>query len=156
MKTGIRAIHVAAVLFCIFGLLVASESRKLSYWSEYGPGPGFFPFGLGVSIFILALFILIDELRKRDKAEAAAPFYSGWSRDRKPLLTIAAFAFLMFTVNIVGFYISSSLFIGFLVKVVERKPWWIVLTVTTSAMLFFYLVFDYFLSVQLPQGYFGR
>ena len=156
MKTGIRAIHIAAILFSIFGLAVVVESRKLTYWSEYGPGPGFFPFGLGILILIFSLFILIEEVRKKDKVEAAAPFYSGWNRDRKPLLAIAAYAFLMITVDIAGFYVSGSLFIVFLTKVVERKPWWIVLLVTAAAMLFFYLVFAFFLGVQLPKGFFAR
>lgn len=156
MKTGIRAIHITAVLFSIFGLVLTLESRKLDYWSEYGPGPGFFPLGLGVIIFILAILILIGEVRNKDKAKAAEPFYGGWIRDRKPVLAITAFAFLMFTVKYLGFYLTSSLFIMFLTRVVEGKRWWVSLTVTAGAVIFFYFVFTHFLSVQLPTGFWGR
>jgi len=152
----IKAVHLAGVLFILFGLSVIWESRKLQYWSDSGPGPGFFPFWLGIIIVITAFLTLYQTLRQeREKAEQK-PFFAGWEEARKPIFAIGAFIAFIFLVRFTGFYIGAALFIAFIVGFVERRSWAIVAAVTILCLAGFFYVFDHLLQVQLPVVFFKR
>ncbi len=152
----IKAAHIPGVLFILFGLLVIWESRRLQYWSDSGPGPGFFPLWLGIVIGLTAFLTLYKTFRQEGEKAEKEPFYAGWQQARKPTLVLAAFSVLVVLVRFTGFYIGSALFIGFIVGVVERRSWVTVAAVTILSLVGFFYVFDHLLQVQLPVLFFKR
>lgn len=58
---------IGGVVVLILGLAVVFFSLQLTYYSEYGPGPGFLPLWLGVVLIGCAIFVIINVLKKHDK-----------------------------------------------------------------------------------------
>jgi hypothetical protein len=52
----------AGLLFIVIGIAFAIGAREYSMGSSARPGPGYFPFGLGVILAILGAFILFEAL----------------------------------------------------------------------------------------------
>jgi hypothetical protein len=52
----------AGLLFLVVGIAFAAGSRNYSFGSSAKPGPGFFPFGLGLLLALLGMFILFESL----------------------------------------------------------------------------------------------
>ena len=50
-----RLYQIVAILFLAFGAFVIYLLLELSYSADYGPGPGFFSFWLGVLLILLAV-----------------------------------------------------------------------------------------------------
>src|SRR3990170_1204179 len=56
---------IAALFITLLGITTVTLARQLPYEAEYGPGPGFLPFWLGVTFVILSVFLLRDALKLR-------------------------------------------------------------------------------------------
>ena len=54
----------------LLGIAIAFFSSQLPYYSEYGPGPGFLPFWLGIVLIGSAVFVLVNILKKHVKVDA--------------------------------------------------------------------------------------
>ena len=61
-----RADQIGAVLLLLFGVGYAAIAVKsYTYWGASGPGSGFFPFWLGVTMAVLATIFLVGATRQR-------------------------------------------------------------------------------------------
>ena len=74
---------IAALCITLLGITTIALARQLPYEAEYGPGPGFLPFWLGVTFVVLSVFLLRGALNLRvgappavAKETAARPFFS--------------------------------------------------------------------------------
>ena len=56
---------IAALCITLLGITTIGLARQLPYEAEYGPGPGFLPFWLGVTFVVLSVFLLRDALNLR-------------------------------------------------------------------------------------------
>ena len=55
----------------------------------------------------------------------------------------------------VGFFFSTILFLGFLLRGIGHEKWPTVFSVTTVATAVSYFIFQHWLDVQLPRGFLG-
>jgi hypothetical protein len=115
------------------------------------PGPGFFPFGLGI-ILILLSFALIFRHWERDSAPA--PFWPGraWLR---PLLGVAILVFYALVIGFIGFLPTTFIFLIIWMRVIERLRWRTILSISIGTTVALYLIFSFLLEVPLPQGFLG-
>lgn len=148
----VKAIHVTAVLFTLLGLFVVWECRKLPYWSEFGPGAGFMPLWIGILLALLSMALVIQLLRLKDEGVPQRVFLTGWKDSRRVWLIILGWCSMGLLIRWLGFHLPSVLFVFFAVGFVERKPWWVALTVAVLTVLSFYLIFDVLLNSDLPRG----
>jgi hypothetical protein len=70
-----RLYQIVAVIFVAFGAFVLYLSLDLSYSADYGPGPGFFSFWLGILLILLGGIDFIGTTRRPRE-----PFPKGLSR----------------------------------------------------------------------------
>jgi len=118
-------------------------------WSR--PGPGFFPFGLGIVLTILS-FALVFRHWKKDPTPA--PFWPGrtWLR---PLLGVAILVFYALVVDFVGFIPTTFIFLVIWMWVIERLRWRTIISISIGTTIALYLIFTLFLEVPLPHGFLG-
>ena len=66
------------------------------------------------------------------------------------------FALVLYAIgmNYIGFFFSTLLFLGFLLRSIDPQRWSVVLTVSVLATVISYGIFQYWLDVQLPTGLF--
>lgn len=145
-----RADQISALIWMFIGVVVILQSRKLDYMAEYGPGPGFLPFWLGVGTFIIGLLLLFNATILSNKTEVIKlPTQNAAYRLLIVISAIFAFALL---VEKIGFLICIGLLFFFILFFVERKGWKFSLMMTFASPIVIWVIFDLALDLRLPRG----
>lgn len=152
MKKGDR-------VFSIFGmglsLWLILESLQFDYLSEFGPGPGFEPFWLGVFLAILSISLFINTFRRQADEEDEKSCLPGWKslgRLGLILLLIAGFALGFSTL---GLLLTVFLFVAIILFTLEgiSIPKSIFYGIVFSGFTF--LIFSYWMNINFPKGFLG-
>jgi putative tricarboxylic transport membrane protein len=144
-----RVYQAAALCFAALSAFVVWESWNLEYYTNLGPGPGFFPLWLGVALGGLSLAWLVRESGRSGKPKGGAllPPRAGIVRILSILAALAAMAGLM---NLLGFQLTMFLFLLFLLMVMGRQTLWVTLVVALLCSVGVYHLFGGYLDVALP------
>jgi hypothetical protein len=152
MKKGDRVFS----LICMgLGLWLILESQKFEYLTKFGPGPGFLPFWLGVILGLIALFAFVGTFSGKRKNETNEPRLPGWGslgRIGLIMLVMAGFAFFM---NGLGFILTVFLFVTILLFVLEGVNILKSLFFGVMFSAFIFLIFRYWMELDLPRGLLG-
>jgi putative tricarboxylic transport membrane protein len=147
-----RSDLISGISVGAFGLYVTVNSSRLDYVSEYGPGPGFLPFWLGIGLLALAVYLaarnLVRPAREPRKAEswtAVARVLSGW----------LALMVAIFLLPWIGFSLTLALLTAFLIVALERRSRWTGFGVGFGLAIGFYLIFVFALGLSLPVSRWG-
>jgi len=141
-------------ILLVFGAFVVHESLDLSYYgTDFGPGPGFFSFWLGVLVILVSLPQIVGTLRRR-----ADPLPDGFVPDRdgvkRMLCVFGALLASLLLMNRLGFSLTILGFSLFLLRALGRQSWWVTLTLSVVASFGMFYVFR-MLQVFLPVGVLG-
>lgn len=143
---------IAAFCLAGFGGYVAYAGSKLSYVSEVGPGPGFFPFWIGIGLLLLSCYQLIFTATTPSRQQSMARSWRGGSRAGAAWLAVAASIFLH---RWLGFAASFILLAVFLMVVLEGRAVRRALAIGAVLALGFHLLFVVALGISLPAGPWG-
>jgi putative tricarboxylic transport membrane protein len=137
--------------FLLLSIYVGEVSfLRLDLGSLHKPGPGFMPFW---SAIILGIFMLLQDSLPHKAKEA------GEKREKihwqAVFLAFASLLVCIFIFERLGYIISTLLFVGFLLKGIERKGWLSTILASVLMTLFSYCVFKVWLQADLPKGIFG-
>jgi putative tricarboxylic transport membrane protein len=146
--------QVAAVALLVTFAFFVFESYQLSLRDALGPGPGFFPFWLGILAAVLAVVLLTQlHLGRVDLGTDALVFDRAGLRNAVLVLVglIVATALL----DVVGFRLSMLLLIPYLLVVLGVRNWVAVGICSAAGSFGVYYVFFDLLKVPLPAGIFG-
>jgi len=141
-------------LLVAFGAFIIHESLDHNYYgSDFGPGPGFFSFWLGILLIVLSIIQIVMIHRR-----PAEPLPDGFIPNREGLKRIlsivAALAASLFLMNVLGFSLTMMGFCIFLLRRLGRQPWW--QTLILSAVAGFGMAYLFgLLQVVLPRGFLG-
>lgn len=152
MKKGDRVFSIICIGLSLWLIL---ESQKFNYLSKFGPGPGFLPFWLGIILGLIALFALAGTFIGKTKHEGDEPRLPGRDslvRVGLIMLVMAGFALL---VNSLGFILTVFCFVSILLFALEGLGFLksLFYGVMFSACIF--LVFIYWMELDLPKGLLG-
>lgn len=136
---------LAAAVFFIW------QSALLPFGRVELPGPGFFPFALGIVLALLALAILY--LTLRDKVGDAVAVFLG---HRDVLVALAALVGVAAAFEQVDSYVTLGVFTAVLLIFVARASLWRVALGATLGMVAVWAVFRLALGVRLPVGEFWQ
>ena len=136
-----------------FALVLLFAARKLPLMSEFGPSSGFFPTILSGLLVLLGLMIIINAWwRSRNiKTSPETPKILGPDKKKFFLYLALFFAFSLFFAEL-GYTLSMVLFLGFILKYVEKQSWKTTFGVVIISGLVSYFLFVKFLSIPLPEG----
>jgi len=151
MKRGWQV--ATAVLLAIFAFF-AFESFQLSLRDALGPGPGFFPFWLGVLGAALAVVLLVQlHLNQVDLGAEALKFDRAGVRS--VMLVLAGLTAATALLDVIGFRVSMLLLIAYLLVILGARSR-VAIAVCAFAGSFgvFHVFFD-LLKVPLSVGIFG-
>lgn len=134
--------------------LVIFDTRHLSYWSDYSPGPAFAPWWIAICGLVLSAALTVQVLR-------AAPQDDFWTEETTPAglfragLTFASLIVFLLAIPRLGLVLSSVLTAAFIMLVVLRRA---VLPSLVSALisgLIIYGIFVWWLMIPVPKGPLG-
>jgi len=143
--------RITGYILLIIGVVTAWSSTQLAMGSFKRPGPGFLPFGLACILIVLAVALIASRWKKNS---GRIPFWPErtWLR---PLLGSLAFALYALLIGLIGFLLTTFVFMILWMWVIEGISWRQIATVSTGVTLVLYLIFSYFLEVPLPGGIFS-
>lgn len=141
--------QTAALGFVALSAFVVWESWNLEYYTNLGPGPGFFPLWLGIVLGGLSLIWLVQVCRRSRRAKDVAwfPQRTGLVRILSILAALVVTAGLM---NLLGFQLMMFLFLVFLLIVLGRQTLWVTLVVALLGSVGLFHLFGGYLDVPLP------
>ncbi|MFQ5841104.1 MAG: tripartite tricarboxylate transporter TctB family protein [Thermodesulfobacteriota bacterium] len=150
-----RGDRVFALICLGLSLWLILESLQFDYTTEFTPGPGFEPFWLGVVLALLSLFLILGTFKRkgaREDEEKRLPGLKSLSRVGLILLIMAGFAFSMVTL---GFILTVFIFVSLILFVLEGVS--IFKSIYYGIMFsgFIFLIFRYWMNVNLPKGWLG-
>lgn len=114
------------------------------------PGPGLYPFFIGVIIFIFSIALLISEFR----APMSPPLF-GQGGLKTFLFMTATFCLWIAVMPFLGYVIVTLLATYAFCKIMKLEGWWKPLAVAAGTGFFIYLLFDYWLYIDFPRGLLG-
>jgi putative tricarboxylic transport membrane protein len=142
-----------ALFLLFFSIYVCVVSWRLGLGSLHKPGSGFMPFWSAVLIAILAVILLVQEIRSaRTAAQEERREKPNWKSIGLTLLFFLAYILLL---EYVGFVVGTVLFIGATLKIIEKKGWLLSTWVSVAMAFACYYIFKVWLQAELPRGLFG-
>lgn len=139
----------------VFLLLVAGAAISAISWG-YGlgsmrqPGPGLYPFFVGAAIAVFSVLLLVSESRSAENG----PILDKESGKTLALMTLT-FCFWIVAMPLLGYVVVTLLATFAFCKIMKLEGWWKPSAVAAGTALFIYLLFDYWLYVDLPRGILG-
>lgn len=110
--------------------------------------------GLGILLIVETGRSIVRGIKNR-KDENNTSFFQDlvkWLKGRQSLLLISMIAYVIL-IPIIGFYVTSFLFIVFLNYFLESRKIWELTVLPLVLLLLIYLLFNVFLGVNLPEGF---
>jgi uncharacterized protein YjeT (DUF2065 family) len=148
-----RSRDLSSSLFWIaFGLIFIIGGLKHGLTRQGIPGPGALPFLVGFILTSLSLVILIPSLfRKLEKGDTFSIPKDSLRKAGLALFALMAYAFLL---KPLGFFLTTLIFLIFVLRFIEPQKWRTVLTFSFLTAFGAYLIFAS-LQVELPKGFCG-
>lgn len=146
---------IFAIICMGLSLWLILESLQFDYLSDFGPGPGFEPFWLGVMLALLSIALLINTLRKKDNEEDDKPRLPGWKSLGRLGVIMLIMAGLALSMNTLGFILAVFIFVALILYILEKVS--ILKSVFYGIMFsgFIFLLFRYWMNIDLPKGFVG-
>jgi len=139
-----------SALFLLAGALVIYDSVRLgSSWGNDGPGPGYFPFYVGLIMTAASLVNLARGVMIRPQNNKTFVLAGQLKMVLTVLVPTALYAS---AVGWIGIYLSSVLFIGFFMRWLGKYAWWKVAAVSVGVVVALYFIFEIWFQVPLPKG----
>jgi hypothetical protein len=136
----------AGGLVALVGIIAIRAAWAHEFWSDFGPGPGFFPVVLGGGLIAMGAAVAAGGWLSRTGAAASDGQY------RKPLLVAGAMGVYLAVLDFLGFAVATALFLFALTHWVESRKAWLALVLAVSLTAGLHLLFDTLLKVALPAG----
>ncbi len=145
----------SAVFLLAVGALFSFEARTLKIGRIVQPGPGFFPFWLGLALMLLSLMLLLQCMRGKIIVETdGTPLWKGLQWPKVIFLLGVLLLYALFLESL-GYLLATFLLMFFLFRGIETQKWSVVIAGSVVTSLFTYILFRLWLQVQLPLGLWG-
>ena len=151
---GLRTLWVeifVALLVIALGLTVLIGSWHLgSKWTSDGPGPGYFPFYIGLIMCIAGAGIIVQTLRKRPD-----DIFADRQQLKQVLIVLVPAAVYVLAVQVIGVYIASALYIALFMAILGKYSPVKSAIAALVIMTLFFLMFEVWFKVPLFKGEFN-
>ena len=150
----IKSDRFSAFFFILLSLFVCQQSVALGLGTLGRPGPGLLTFGAGAGIGLLALGLLMQSIFSKEGQREIADNERTLQKGRLLLVCLSLFGYTI-VVNWLGFFLSTFGFVLFLLRIIESGRWWRMLMKAALITFGNYLIFEVWLGLNLPKGFFA-
>jgi putative tricarboxylic transport membrane protein len=150
-----RGWQVASLVFLALAAIVIYRSLEFPLTDSLGPGPGFFPFWLGMIGGGLAALLLVQVSAaglEEDPGRRLVPDRAGAGRVGQVVVGLVGFAMLL---TPLGFRLTALLFLGYLLIALGVRRWWLIALLSVAGSFGVFHAFYHWLRVPLPIGLLG-
>ncbi len=141
---------VVALLFMATACVVMWDSWRVgARWVSDGPQAGYFPFYIGVIMFIASLGTVLTGLLTKSPNLKTFVERSQFISVLQVLVPTAIFVAL---ISWLGLYVAGALFIIVFMLWIGKYPVWKAVPIAVGVMLFFFMLFERWFLIPLPKG----
>lgn len=137
------------IILMLLSLYILIGSVQLGFGTMKEPDAGFFPFLGGLVILISNATVLFQKVRENERIFKEKPGVKIF------LSIIFIFVFWIVVMPSLGYVIVSFVAAFSLFKLMKLEGWIKPLILSVAIALFIYLLFDYWLYIDLPRGILG-
>ena len=140
---------VSAILFAI-GAVVVFEARALGAgWQNDGPGPGYFPFYIGLILCVAGAGIFWQAVFSAKRNRGA--FVDREQLARVLSVFVPAIVYVV-AIVFVGIYVASAVYIAAFMVLLGKYPVWKSVAIGVAVNALFFAMFEVWFKVPLYKG----
>lgn len=146
---------ICSIIFLLTGLFLFQQSLGIKSIMEKDLGSGFMPKVIAVSLVAIAVLKLVLSIVKKDSENKSSKEDSD---SMGGLLTIGALLFYVLTFEIIGFILSTALYLFFQITILsnqENRKLGLFLIISVGFSIAIYGLFVYLIDRPLPIGILG-
>ena len=145
-----RVDALVAALLVMAGLVVVFEARRLGAgWTTDGPGPGYFPFYIGMILCIGGLGILYQALLSKS---ADTGVFIDREQFKRVVSVLAPAAVFVAAIMVLGQYVASAIYIAVFMVWLGRYSKLKSIAVGVGVNALFFVMFEVWFKVPLFKG----
>lgn len=137
-------------LLTALGVVIMMVSLAYGFGTFRRPGPGLYPFFIGLFILFFGIVLLLWGSKS-----TARPTLFDKEEKKTFLLMILAFCLWILMMPLLGYVLVTLLVTYGFCKIMKLEGWWKPISLSAGTALFIYLLFDYWLYIDLPRGFWG-
>ncbi len=141
-------VGVGVVLMALAGVLARESVVLGAGWGPTGPQPGFFPFLCSLVMGVGSAVTIVRALRGGPNR----PLYESSEEALGVLKVGIPIALAVASLQYLGFYVMTALYMGLFAAWYGRYRWYIVLPVSVLLPAVIYLVFEHGFRISLPKS----
>ena len=142
-------IVVASVLMIVAVVVMVDNLRIGIGWAYDGPEAGYFPFYVGVALFLASAGTLLANLFGRS---ADLGSFVGRSQLKLVLKVLVPTIVFVALIGFIGLYVAAALFIAFFMHWLGKYPVMKIVPVAILVPAALFLMFELWFLVPLPKG----
>lgn len=146
-----RTYQITAISLLIFSAFIANESLQLKYYTQLGPGPGFFSFWLSLVLAVLAT-AMFYQATFRNSDPKPGDFDDSRVAYFRMLTICAAWIWVTVMLEPLGYRLTMAVFISVLLLALGRVKWYLIILITILGSIIGYWFFHDIMRVLLPIG----
>jgi hypothetical protein len=139
---------VAAAIMALASLVMYDSQRVGAKWAFDGPQAGYFPFYVGLIMFVSAAATFLLALR----AKGPKRIFVDADQFRSVLAILVPSAVYVAAIYLLGIYVASALFLAFFMRVHGGYGPLLIAPVALGMPLILFLLFEVWFLVPLPKG----
>ncbi len=140
---------LTALLLMAVAAVVMFDSRRVGAgWADDGPQSGYFPFYIGLAMFVASAWTAVMQLARWGRFE----LFAERSQLRSVWTILWPMAVYVGLIPWLGIYVASIVLIGFFMLRHGRHGVVLTAAVAVGVPLFFFVVFERWFLVPLPKG----
>jgi hypothetical protein len=145
---------VVAAILVLIGIVVIVEARRLgASWGSDGPGPGYFPFYIGLILAGCGAAILVQAVRARASGSGEGNEVFVDSVQLKRVLSVLVpSAIYVGAIMVLGIYVASALFIALFMIILGKYPVLKSVVIGVAVNALFFCMFEIWFKVPLFKG----
>jgi putative tricarboxylic transport membrane protein len=141
---------VVAGLFIAFSVLVMYDNWRIgARWVSDGPQAGYFPFYIGVILFIASTVTFVLNFVARSGASSN---FVDRSQLKQVLQVFVPTVLFVILIGFLGIYVAAAIFITFFMWWLGKYPIYKIAPIALLVPLFLFLMFEIWFLVPLPKG----
>ena len=141
-------IVVAGVIMALAALVMYDNWRTGAGWAPDGPEAGYFPFYVGLLMFVSGSVVLLRALALRT---ARTPFVVP-HQFRLVMMLLGPTAIYIAVTAALGIYVASALYLAFFMAVLGRYRAIVIIPIAIGVPVALFLLFEVWFLVPLPKG----
>jgi hypothetical protein len=149
VSTRSMELVVAALLMIVASVVMYDSWRIGAGWGEYGPEAGYFPFYIGLIMFVSSTITFLVHLFTKQPDLSTFVDRSALSLVLQVLVPTAGYVVL---IAFLGLYVASAIFIIFFMCWIGRYSLLKAVPVGVAVPVFLFWLFETMFLIPLPKG----